>query len=459
MKKTWLRKITLAAVCAAGAILHAASVYAQEFPVATRTLKNGMKVLVQSDHSIPNVALYIFYRVGSRNERPGTTGLSHFFEHMMFNGAKKYGPGDLDKVMEANGGANNAYTNQNVTVYQDWFPRSAMALIFDIEADRIQNLNFDPKKIESERQVVASERRLSVDNDNGGLLDEQLWATAFIAHTYQWPVVGWMSDIEHWTIDDLKRHFEMGYSPSNATMVVVGDVSAEEIFQLCEKTIEPIPSHAPPPPVTTVEPTQMGERRLVVHKQAELPLLMIAYHVPRTNDPDFYANNILRTILFQGESSRMYQRLVDKDQIALDVSSSLQPAFDPTIAILVAQPKQGIDPQKCERAIFEELERAKSGVVSDQELEKAKNIRLMEFYHQMRTINGRANTIGTYDVFFGDYKKLFDAAKNYSAVTKEDVQRVAKAYFGENNRTVATLLPNSGEKPVADETDKEKAKQ
>ncbi len=449
MKKHLLRVIALAGVWAVG-VAGGLPVSAQEFPVVTRTLKNGMKVLVQSDHSIPNVALYIFYRVGSRNERPGTTGLSHFFEHMMFNGAKKYGPGELDKVMEANGGSNNAYTSQNVTVYQDWFPRSAMPLIFEIEADRIQNLSFDPQKIESERGVVASERRLSVDNENSGLLEEQLWATAFIAHPYQWPVVGWMSDIEHWTIDDLKHHFTMGYSPSNATMVVVGDVTPEEIFKLCEKTIEPIPSQAPPPPVTTVEPPQLGERRVIVHKQAELPLLMIAYHVPKTDNPDFYANNILRTVLFQGESSRMYQRLVDKDQIALDVSSAIQPAFDPTIAIIAAQPKQGVDPQKCEKAIYEELDRVKTSLITDQELEKAKNIRLMEFYHQMRTINGRANTIGTYEVFSGDYTKLFGAAKNYTVVTKEDVQRVAKAYFGENNRTVATLLPDNEQKAVED---------
>ena len=446
MKNIGLRAAVLGMVCVASVGLGVSSARAQEFPVAERTLKNGMKVLVQTDHNIPNVALYIFYRIGSRNERPGTTGLSHFFEHMMFNGAKKYGPGDLDKVMEANGGANNAYTTQNVTVYQDWFPRTAIPLIFDIEADRIQNLNFDPAKIQSERGVVASERRLSVDNNNGGLLDEQLWATAFIAHPYQWPVVGWMSDIEHWTMEDLKHHYEMGYSPSNATMVVVGDVTPEEIFQICEKTIEPIPSHAPPPPVTTVEPPQLGERRLVVHKQAELPLLMIGYHVPATNNADFYATNILRTILFEGESSRMYQRLVDKDQLALDVESSLQPAFDPTIAIIVAEPKQGVDPEKCEKAIYEELERAKSSAITDQELEKAKNIRLVEFYHQMRTINGRANTIGTYEVFMGDYKKLFDAAKNYGAVTKEDVQRVAKAYFDANNRTVATLVPENEEK-------------
>jgi zinc protease len=444
MRKIWLRTVAALILCPLG--LAGVPGNAQEFPVATKTLKNGLKVLVQPDHSIPNVALYIFYRIGSRNEHPGTTGLSHFFEHMMFNGAKKYGPGDLDKVMEANGGSNNAYTNRDTTVYQDWFPRSALSLIFDIESDRIRDLSFDPEKIKSERGVVASERHLRTDNDNGGLLDEQLWATAFVAHTYQWPVVGWMSDIENWTMGDLKHHFEMGYSPSNATMVVTGDVTPEEIFQLCEKYLEPIPSHASPPPVTTLEPEQLGERRLVVHKPAELPLLMIAYHVPKTNSPDYYALNIFRTVLFHGESSRMYQRLVDKDQIALDVSSFSEPAFDPTLSIVVAQPKQGVDPGACEKAIYEEIERAKNAAIADQELEKAKNIRLVEFYQEMRTISGRANTIGTYEVFFGDYNKLFDAAKNYGAVTKEDVQRVAKTYFGPNNRTVATLIPENDEK-------------
>ena len=441
MKTIWLRMNVLLALCVCGLVGTPVRAQSEEFPVSTRTLKNGMKVLVQPDHSIPSVALYIFYRIGSRNEHPGTTGLSHFFEHMMFNGAKKYGPGELDKAMEANGGSNNAYTTRNVTVYQDWFPRSALNLIYDNESDRIRDLTFDPKKIASEREVVASERRLSVDNDNFGLLDEQLWATAYIAHPYQWPVVGWMSDIQNWTMADLKHHFEMGYSPSNATMVVAGDVTPEEIFQLCEKYIEPIPSHAPPPPVTTVEPEQLGERRLVVHKPAELPLLMIGYHIPQTDNPDFYALNILRSVLFQGESSRMYQRLVDKDQIALDVSSYVPPAFDPTLAVITAQPRQGIDPGVCETAIYEELEKAKGEQISDRELEKAKNARLVEFYREVRTISGRANTIGTYEVFLGDYKKLFDAAKNYSAVTKEDVQRVAKKYFGANNRTVATLLP------------------
>src|SRR6201987_5991767 len=165
--------ILCAALCLCGGTSLAPIALAQqqaEFPVVTKTLKNGMKVLVQTDHSIPNVALYIFYRIGSRNEGPGTTGISHFFEHMMFNGAKKYGPGELDKAMEANGGANNAYTTENVTVYQDWFPRSELDLIFDMEADRIRDLSFDPQKVKSEREVVASERRLSVNNENNGTL-------------------------------------------------------------------------------------------------------------------------------------------------------------------------------------------------------------------------------------------------------------------------------------------------
>ncbi|MCI0486756.1 MAG: insulinase family protein [Blastocatellia bacterium] len=426
---------------------------AQEPDIKTHTLKNGMKILVQEDHSIPNVALYIFYRIGSRNERPGTTGLSHFFEHMMFNGAKKYGKGKFDETMEAAGGSNNAYTSQNVTVYQDWFPRSSMELIFDLEADRIENLSFDPKVIESERGVVASERRNSIDASNFGILSEQLWAAAFTAHPYQWPVVGWMVDIENWTMADLRHHFEMGYSPSNATMVVVGDVTGDEIFKLAEKYIEPIASHDPPPKVTTREPEQLGERRVVVKKFAQLPILMMGYHVPETANPDYYALQVLQAIMFSGQSSRMYQRIVDKDQLALFVNGGSGFSFDPTLFTINAQPKAGVAPDAVERAIYEELDRLKTDLVADQEMEKAKNILLATFYRQMKTINGKANVLGSYEVFFGDYRKLFTAADDFNRVTKEDVRRVAQKYFTEKRRTVATLIPeklgqeNSNQKP------------
>jgi zinc protease len=421
------------------------TVQAQQFQIKTYTLKSGMKIIVEEDYSIPNVALYIFYRIGSRNERPGTTGLSHFFEHMMFNGAKKYGPKQFDQAMETAGGSSNAYTSRDVTVYQDWFPKSSLELIFDLEADRIANLSFDPEMIKSERGVVASERRSSVDSNNFGILLEQLWATAYTAHPYQWPVVGWMADIEAWKTEDLRRHFEMGYSPSNATMVVSGDVKAEEIFKLAEKYIGPISSHLPPPTVTTREPEQSGERRLIVRKFAQLPLLMMGYHVPQANGPDYYSLQVFQTILFSGESSRMYQRIVDKDQLALYVNGNRNLSLDPTLFIISTQPKAGADPEVVERAIYEELDKVKAESVTDQELEKAKNILLADFYRQMKTIDGKADTIGRYEVFFGDYRKLFTAAEEYNKVTKEDVKRVAQKYFSDKNRTVATLAPEKQE--------------
>jgi len=412
-------------------------------------LKNGMKLLVEEDHSIPNVALYIFYRVGSRNERPGTTGISHFFEHMMFNGAKKYGPGAFDRTMENAGGANNAYTSNDVTVYHHRFPPSALETVFDLEADRIENLAFDLDKIESERGVVSSERRMSVDSSNAGILDEQLWAAAYIAHPYQWPVIGWMVDIENWTVDDLKRHFQMGYSPSNATMVVVGDIVADDVVRLATQYIEPIAAHAPPPKVTTREPEQIGERRITVRKFAQLPILMIGYHVPETSHPDYYALRVLQTILFAGQSSRMYHRLVDRDQLALSVRGSMQVALDPTLFIISAQPKTGVEPAAVENAIYAEFEKVKDGGVSEIEVGKAKNILLAQFYRQMKTDNGRANAIGTYQVFFGDYQKLYEAACEYERVSAGDVRRIARVYFEEKNRTVATLIPEAKVPPAA----------
>ena len=417
----------------------------QDYGVKTHKLKNGMQILVQEDHSIPNVALYIFYKIGSRNERPGTTGLSHFFEHMMFNGAKKYGPKQFDEVMEAAGGSNNAYTSNDVTAYQDWFPRSALETIFDLEADRIQNLNFDEKMIESERGVVASERRSSVDNSNAGILEEQLGAAAFTAHPYQWPVIGWMVDIENWTMEDLKHHFDIGYSPANATMVVVGDTTLDEIVKLAQKHIEPIPSRGLPPRITTREPEQLGERRVVVRKFAQLPILMMGYHVPESASPDYYPLQVLQTILFEGQSSRMYQRLVDKDQLAISVRGDYSFAFDPTLFNIIVRPKAGVQPEAAEKAVYEELDRMKSATVDDRELEKAKNILLADFYRQMKTINGKASGLGNYEVFFGDYRKLFTAADSYNKVTKEDLQRVAKKYFTDKNRTVATLIPEKEE--------------
>jgi zinc protease len=245
-------------------------------------------------------------------------------------------------------------------------------------------------------------------------------------------------------MEDLKHHFSMGYSPSNATMVVVGDVKSDEIFRLAQKYIEPIPSHEPPPKVTTQEPEQMGERRVVIKKFAQLPMLMAGYHVPQTSSPDYYALQVLQTILFSGQSSRMYQRLVDKDQLAIATSAIWDYSFDPTLFTIIAQPKAGVQTEAVEKAIYEELDKTKTHPVTAQELEKAKNILLANFYRQMRTISGRADTLGSYEVFFGDYRKLLTAAEDYNKVTVDDVRRVAQKYFTDKNRTVATLVPEGG---------------
>ena len=257
--------------------------------IASKVLPNGLHVLVWPDHDISNVSLYTYYHVGSRNERPGITGLSHFFEHMMFNGSARFPPGEFDRVMEENGGSNNAYTSNDVTVYQNWFPRSALETIFQLEADRVCCLAIDSTVVESERGVVSSERRTRVDDDNASLLDEQVMATAYVAHPYQIPVIGWPSDIQHWSMSDLKSYFRTYYAPNNATMVVAGDVTPEEIFRLAEKHFGPIPAQ-PRPARVPAEPPQMGERRLVVRKTGQVPLLEAVFHVGTPRDPDFEAS-------------------------------------------------------------------------------------------------------------------------------------------------------------------------
>src|SRR5579859_1654770 len=427
----------------AAALAFALPLAAQNFNIQEHTLKNGMKVLVQEDPSIPNVALYTFFRVGSRNEHEGITGLSHFFEHMMFNGAKKYGPGQFDKTMESAGGSNNAYTSNDLTVYQDWFPNSQLELIFDLESDRVQNLAFDPKIVESERQVVYSERRLSVDNDNFGLLEEQLEATAIMAHPYHWSVIGWPSDIEKWTLDDLKTYFAKGYSPSNATMVVVGDVKADNVFRLAERYMEPIPAHDPPPPVRTVEPKQLGERRISVHKFAQLPIVEIGYHVPQAQGADYYTLELLQALLTTGESSRLYHSLVDQQQLAIRVQSSHDSTIDPYLFTFTIQPRRGVEPEKAEQAFYAEVDKLKASGVDEHELQKAKNQVISSYYRSLRSINRRANVIGRYQVLFGDYHKLANAEQEFNKVSAADIQRAAKEYFDVNNRTVATLIPTA----------------
>jgi zinc protease len=407
--------------------------------VATKTLANGLKIVVWPDHDIPNVSLYNWYRVGSRNERAGITGISHFFEHMMFNGTSTRKPGEFDRTMEANGGSNNAYTSSDVTVYQDWFPRSALGVIFDLEGDRMANLSFDPKVVESERGVVYSERRSSVDNDNLGALIEQMDATAYVAHPYQIPTIGWPSDIEGWTQDDLKTYYKTYYAPNNAVMFVVGDVEPAEVFALAEKTIGKIPAQPAPVKVTTKEPEQQGEKRVELKRPAQTPLLVFAHHALAGGDADMPALQLLMSILADGDSSRLHQDLVEQQQLAVDIGDQVASGFDPGLVYLYAVLPPGGDLARTEKALDAALAKVASGGVTQAELDKARAQKLSAFWRSMATISGKASAMGSYEVFNGDYRKLFDAPATYDRVTTADIQRLAAKIFRRDNRTVGTV--------------------
>jgi zinc protease len=410
--------------------------------VKTFTLTNGMKFLVVEDFSIPNANMYLFYKVGSRNEYQGITGLSHFFEHMMFNGAKKYGPKLFDQTMEFNGGANNAYTTENVTVYTNWFPASSSEVIFDLEGDRISSLSIDSTIVESERGVVLSERRTGLENSPWRLLSQSLQATAFQEHPYHWPVIGYEDDMKNWTQKDLERYFKTYYAPNNCVVVVSGAIKLEKVKEFAEKYLEPIPAQIAPPQVHIVEPKQIGERRITVQKEVATPYLMIGYHTPESKSEDYYALNILSSVLSRGNSSRLYSSLVDQKQLATQVFTDFGDSFDPNLFNLYAIANKNVKATDLEEAIYVEIEKIKKGGISETELQKIKNQKLMEFYNQVETINGKSNNIGTYEVFFGDYRKMFDAPANYNKVTTAEVQKVANKYFSKSNRTVGILKTN-----------------
>lgn len=403
------------------------------------TLDNGLVVIVWPDHDIPNVALYTFVRAGGRNEYPGITGLSHFFEHMMFLGTENLEPGEFDRRMEAVGGANNAYTTNDMTVYTDWFPRTALEEIFELEADRFENLQTYSETVESERQVVYSERRSSIDNNNIRRLLEQVMATAYIAHPYQFPVIGWPSDIESWTEADLENFYRTYYAPNNLTMVVVGDVTAEEVFGLADEYFGPIPAQEPPPPIRTVEPEQLGTRRILVEVPAQTPLLHMAFHGPRTADRRSLHLSLLMNILTAGDSSRLHRLLVEEEGVALAVGGFSEPSLDPGLAYFYLTLPPGGEPADVEQLVMTELQRMASEGVTDAELAKARNIMVADIWRELATIRGKANAVGDHEVYYGDYEALFRMPARIEAITLEELRNTAASIFRADNLTVGVL--------------------
>ncbi len=411
--------------------------------IEARTLKNGLRLIVCPDRDVPNVALYTFYRAGSRNERPGITGISHFFEHMMFNGSERYPSGAFDTVMENAGGSNNAYTTENVTVYSDWIPKDALEVVLRMEADRICCLSLDSTSVESERGVVYSERRTTTDDSNEAVLDEQVQATAYLAHPYGIPVIGWPSDIERWSLEDLRSYHRTYYAPNNAVMVIAGDVAAADVFAMAERILGPVPAQPAPPAVRTIEPPQLGERRIVVRRPGEVPYIQAVFHRGRANDPDAEAIELLSTILTGGESSRLYRRLVDRDRVAVSVYDYMLEGFDPGLyrVLVTVSPEKGVE--ACEASLLDELARVGRDGVTEAELRKAKNQQAARFWRGLATIDGKAEALGEAEVFRGDWREVFTAPDRYERVTARRIQAVARALFDERNRTIGILVPES----------------
>lgn len=409
--------------------------------VREETLANGLKIIVWPIHDIPNVVLNNWVRAGSRNESPGITGLAHFFEHMMFNGTTRREPGEFDRLMEAQGGANNAFTSDDVTVYQDWFPRNALELVLDLESDRIGNLAFVPEVIESERGVVSSERRLRVDDNNQGLLSEQVQATAFLAHPYRFPTIGWPADIQSWRMEDLQTFFRTYYAPNNLTLVLAGDLVPERVFELARRYFEPLPRQAPPGEVRVEEPEQLGERQFVIRRKAQTPLLQYAYKAPAASDPRGPAVNLLLSILVDGDSSRLHRRLVEERQLAIEVAGHWQEGFDPGLLWFFLTLPEGADVAEVREVLDGELAMVAERGVSEAELTRAKNMTAAGFWRKLATIDGKAQLLGEYEIFHGDWRKLFDAPAQFDKVTRAEVLAAARELLDKRRRTVGILVP------------------
>jgi predicted Zn-dependent peptidase len=420
------------------------------FNVVSYRLDNGLRVLALEDHSVPSISYYTLFRAGSRDERPGRTGIAHLFEHMMFNGARKYGPGEFDRALEARGGFANAFTTHDFTGYHQSFPADALELVVDLEADRMAALQISEEGLASEREVVKEERRLRLDNAVEGSVIELLEATAFLAHPYAWSPIGWMADLDAITVDDCREFFRRYYAPNNATIVLVGDFKPDRAIALIGKAFGAIPPQPAPPAVVRSEPPQRGERRAVLRRVAQLPVVALGYHVPATDSAEIFPLDLLEVILGHGDSSRLARILVRDRELATRVEVRNEWRVDPSLFVVYAEAKPNVAAADLEAALIAEVERPAREGVGEAELRKAKNIRTTTQVRGLKTNDGKAEQIAIHEMYFGRYDRLFTVLRTYEAVTRDDVLKAAARHLKPENRTVVVvepLPPGSGERP------------
>ena len=404
-------------------------------------LPNGLKVILLENHKAPLVTFQVWYRVGSRNESWGKTGLSHMLEHMMFKGTERIGPEKFSRIIQENGGNDNAFTSHDYTAYFENLNADRVQVSIDLESDRMQNLLLREEDFRTERMVVMEERRLRTDDNPQAVLTEQIMATAFQTQPYHWPIIGWMEDIARLTLEDLKAYYKTYYIPINAFLVVVGDFRKEALLSKIETAFGSIPKGIAPNQERDIDPPQIGQRRIFVKKEAQLPFLVMGYHVPNLRDPDGYVLEVIATLLSGGKSSRLYQSLVREKRLALsvDADNSLT-SRDPSVFTLSAELLPGKEVADAEKALDQEVERLQKEMVGKQELEKAKNQLEASFIFGQDSIFYQAMLLAQEEIAMS-WKTIDDYLPSIHKVSPEDIQRVAKKYLSPDNRTVGILTP------------------
>ena len=406
------------------------------------TLENGLTVLLHEDHSAPLISYHTWYRVGSRDEKPGVTGAAHMLEHMMFKGAKKYSGKDFDYILHANGIVNNAFTTSDYTGYYENLPSSKLELIMDVEVDRMANLNIDANDLKNELQVVGEERRWRVENNPTSLLRESMMEMIYKVHPYRWPVIGWMKDIQAYTSEKLRTFFNTFYGPNNAVLVIAGDFDLAKTEKLVRKYYGPLkPRELPAKRDFPQEGPAPGPQEKTIPWDVQSPTVMIGFRGLAAGHPESWALDLVGSALGSGKSSRLYEKMVMQKQIAASVGSYNSTTADPGVFMVYALLKPGQNPARAEVMIKDEIRKLKTTLLSERELQKLRNEILNDFVTDLKTIDRKAELLALNEILFSDYTRLFSDVKKYNEVTAKDIQAAAKKYLVPETMVTATLVP------------------
>ncbi|HJX09807.1 MAG TPA: pitrilysin family protein [Candidatus Binatia bacterium] len=407
-------------------------------------LKNGLRVVLAEDHSAPTYSICVTYNVGSRDERPGRTGFAHLFEHMLFQGSENVGKGEHFILVQNNGGSANGTTSADRTNYFETLPANQLELGIFLEADRMRSPSITQANFDNQRLTVQEERRQSYDNRPYGRTYETVVDTAYDNFAYKHSTIGSMDDLNAATVEDAAKFFRAYYAPNNAVVSLVGDFKSETALALIKKYFESIAAQPRPPAPDTNEPAQKAERRRTIEDAfTQAPRIDIVYKIPPGNTADWYALAMLGQVLSSGVSSRLYQKLVKEKELALSVSAGPDERRGPSLFWFTINVRPGTDLAALEKLLYEEIARVQNEPVADSELDKVRMQLKRQRAQQLYSSRSRANTLGHYAVYYDDPQLINSVWQKYEQVTKSDLQRAARAYFSESNRTVVTTLPKA----------------